>query len=100
MLIIVWVGLYFLIHVHVNIFSGNLIGIIEIIIFCIPESFNTNISHQLLNYKLIFVDINSKGYFVHKNRFETFVERFLVNKNISESKLYISGQRKQKRDAI
>ena len=39
----------------------------------IPESFNTNISHQLFDYKITFVNshryINSKGNFVLKNRF-------------------------------
>ena len=39
---------------------------------CIPESFNTNISHQLLNHKITLVNsqrkyINSKSDFVHKN---------------------------------
>ena len=44
--------------------------------FCIPESFNTNISHQLFGYTVTFVnqqhqDTNSKGDFVLKNRFKT-----------------------------
>ena len=43
-------------------------------IFCIPESFNTNISNQLLEYIITFVNsqhnnTNSKGDFVLKNRF-------------------------------
>ena len=42
--------------------------------FCIPESFNTNISHQLFDYTITFVNTqhyntNSKGDFVLKNRF-------------------------------
>ena len=46
--------------------------------FVIPESFNTNISHQLFDYKIAFVssqleNTNSKGDFVLKNRFETSV---------------------------
>ena len=45
---------------------------------CIPESFNTYISHQLLNNKITFVNshlenTNSKGDFVLKNRLETFI---------------------------
>ena len=41
---------------------------------CIPESFNTNISHQLFNYKITFMNSrnknpNSKDAFVLKNRF-------------------------------
>ena len=61
-------------------------------IFCISESFNTNISHQIFDYKITIVNshlenTNSKGNFVLKNWFETFVERFLVCKNKSESKI-------------
>jgi hypothetical protein len=38
-------------------------------VFCIPETFNTNISHQLLDYTINFVNsqhknTNSKGDFV------------------------------------
>ena len=46
---------------------------------CLPESFHTNISHQLFYYKITFVNsqrenTNSKGDFVYlKKRFETFV---------------------------
>ena len=44
----------------------------------IPESSNTNISHQLLDYKITFVNsqhenINLNGVFVIKNQFEMFV---------------------------
>ena len=39
--------------------------------FCTPESFNTNISHQLLDYTITFE--NSKGDFVIKNRFRLFI---------------------------
>ena len=40
--------------------------------FCIPESFNTNISHQLFDYKITLLNsqhenMNSKGDFVLKN---------------------------------
>ena len=46
--------------------------------FCIPESFNTKISHQLFDFKITFVNShsenkNSKGDFVLKNWFETSV---------------------------
>jgi hypothetical protein len=42
--------------------------------FCIPENFNTNISHQLFDYTIIFVNpqhwnINSKGDFILKSWF-------------------------------
>ena len=37
---------------------------------CIPESFDMNISHQLFDYKIQHENINSKGDFVFKNRFE------------------------------
>ena len=45
----------------------------------------TNISHQLFDYKITFVNsqgdnTNSKGGFVLKNRFETIVLRLLVYK--------------------
>ena len=44
----------------------------------IPESFNTNISHQIFDNKVTFVNsqpknTNSKGDFVLQNRVETFV---------------------------
>ena len=43
-------------------------------IFCIPESFNTNISHQIFDYTITFLNkqhlnTNSKGDFVLKIRF-------------------------------
>ena len=46
--------------------------------FCIPESFNTNISHQLFKYTITFVNIqrentNSKGDLLLKTRFETVI---------------------------
>ena len=46
--------------------------------FCIPKSFNKKISHQLFDYTITFANSkhynkNSKGDFVLKNRFETFV---------------------------
>ena len=45
---------------------------------CITESFNTNISHQLFDYSITFVNsqgynTKSKGDFVLKDRFETVV---------------------------
>ena len=47
-------------------------------LFCIPDTFNTNISRQLFEYIIIFVNsqlenTNLKGDFVLKNQFETFV---------------------------
>ena len=43
-------------------------------IFCTPESFNTNISHQLFDYTITFVNsqqenTNSEGDYGHKTRF-------------------------------
>ena len=43
-------------------------------VICIPESFNSSISHQLFDYTITFVNsqhlnINSNGGFVLKNRF-------------------------------
>ena len=45
----------------------NLCGLLTFNIFCIPESFNTNISHKFVDYKVTFVNsqhenINSKYY--------------------------------------
>ena len=54
----------------------------------ISESFHTNISNQLFNYKITFVNQQHelehkfKGDIVLKNRVETF--SFLLYKNISE----------------
>ena len=47
-------------------------------LFCITESLNMNISHQLFEYKITFAhsqleNTNSKGDFVVKYWFETFV---------------------------
>ena len=44
-------------------------------IFCIPESFNTNISHPLFDYKITFVNYqhentNSKGDLYSKTGFK------------------------------
>ena len=51
-----------------KIYTNNIIIIIQalIYIYCIPERFNINISHQLLDYKIVFVNsqnenTNSKG---------------------------------------
>ena len=46
--------------------------------FCIPESFNTNISSHLFDYTITFVNsqhynTNSTGDFVLKNWVQTFV---------------------------
>ena len=56
----------------------------------IPDSFNTNILHQLFKYKIAFVNsqhekTNLKGDFVIKNRFKRFVLRFMVYKDKSDS---------------
>ena len=60
--------------------------------FCIPKSFNTNISHQLFDdkQKITFVNTqhentNSKGDLVLR-----FKVRFLVFKTKFESKIYIN----------
>ena len=50
----------------------------QVLIYCIPESFNTNIAHQLFDYTIIFVNsqcenTNLKGDSVLKNRFEMSV---------------------------
>ena len=53
-------------------------------IFCIlPESFNTNISHQLLDYKITFVNsqyqnTNSKGNLNSNTGFKCMFLKFLV----------------------
>ena len=57
-------------------------------IICIPENLNANISHQLFQYKITFVNsqlenTNSKGDFVLKNRVQTFV---LKNSGIGTQK--------------
>ena len=56
----------------------KIILLIEPNSYCIPERFNTNILHQLFDNKLTFENsqrekTNLKGYFVLKNRFETFI---------------------------
>ena len=45
---------------------------------CIPEGFNTHISHHLFDYKITLVNSqhensNLKSYFVLKNRFQMYV---------------------------
>jgi hypothetical protein len=55
---------------------------------CIPESFNTKISHQLFDYKITSVNsqhenINLKSDFVLKTNFKRSFEIYLVNKNKS-----------------
>ena len=62
-------------------FCSNLMSVDMFLTFnyiCIPESFNTNISYQLFQYTIIFVNSHSqntisKGNFVLKNHFYTFV---------------------------
>ena len=54
---------------------------------CIPESFNKNISHQLFDDKITFVNsqheyTNSKGDFVLKNPFGIVVKIFDIQKNL------------------
>ena len=61
---------------------------------CIPESFNTNISHQVFDYKITFVNSqyensNSKVILYSKAGFKRSFSRFRLNKNKSESKIYI-----------
>ena len=69
------------------------LGQINFNFYCLPESFNTNISHKLFNYIMTFVNsqrekTNSKGDFIHKNRFETFVlKTFDIKKNKLDSDL-------------
>ena len=53
--------------------QGQVLMLIEFV-NCIPENFNTNISHQLFDYTITFVNsqhwnTNSKGDFVLKTRF-------------------------------
>ena len=57
-----------------------------------PESFNGNISHQLSDYKITFENsqhekTKSKGDFVLKNLFETFVLKIFGIQNKSDSDL-------------
>ena len=58
-----------------------------IIFFCIPESFNTNILHQLFDYKITFLN-SQKGNFVLKNWLKPFawkisvIKKFIRVKNI------------------
>ena len=60
--------------------------------FCIPLSFNTNILHQLLDYKIIFVNLqheitNLKGDFVLKNKFKLFFFKDLCYTKINLTNL-------------
>ena len=54
---------------------------------CIPESFNTNISHQFYDYKITYV--NTKGDLYKKNGFKRLFYKFLKCKTKSESKTSI-----------
>ena len=61
------------------------------IAICKPESFNMNISHLFFYYKITFVksqreNSKSKGDFVIKKRFDTFVLK-ISGKNKTESKI-------------
>ena len=56
---------------------------------CIPESFNANISHQLFDYTIIFVNsqyqnTNAKGDLHSKTVLKRSFLRFLVYKNKSD----------------
>ena len=49
-------------------------------LFCKPESFNTNISHELFKYNITFLNLqhenkNSKCDFILKTHFETLVSK-------------------------
>ena len=70
-------------NLHTTKFSYNFI--------CIPESFNTNISHQLFYYEITFTALKhkSKRWLVSKTNLKSSFERFPVYKNKSESKIYI-----------
>ena len=62
--------------------------------YFIPESFNTNISHQLFDFKITFVNsklenINSIGNFVLKIQFKTFALKISGIKIINLSQKYI-----------
>ena len=55
-------------------------------LICISESFNTNISHQLFDHKIAFMNsqyenTNSKSDFVLKKTFKTIVLKISVIKN-------------------
>ena len=71
------------INIILNLKTSDSWHIYKIIHFYIQESFNTNISHQLFDYKIIFVNsqlenANSNGDFVLKNKFETFALKISV----------------------
>ena len=62
--------------------------------FCIPESFDTNILHQLFDYTITYVNpqlenTNSKVIFFTQKQFETIVLKISGIQNTSESKIYI-----------
>ena len=53
--------------------------------FCVPERFNTNISHPFFDYKITIINsyyknTNSKGDFYAKTDLKRFFKRFLVLK--------------------
>jgi hypothetical protein len=59
-------------------FTNHLINVLYCKPFSLPESFNKNISYQLFDYKITFVNsqrenTNLKGNFVIKNSVETFL---------------------------
>ena len=59
---------------------------------CIPESFNTNISYQLFDYKITFINsqhenTNSNGDFCNQKLFLNVHFKDLIEKNKSESKI-------------
>ena len=56
---------------------------------CLPEIFNTNVSQQFFLCKITTMNLqhqntNSKGDFVLKNRFETFIFKNLLYKHKSD----------------
>ena len=57
-----------------------------------PDKFNTNISHQLCDYQITFVNsqhenTNTKDDFVLKKQFKRKLNRFLLYKKKSDSDL-------------
>ena len=76
---------------QIKIHQKKLFRFILPINFCIPESFNTNISHHLFDYNYpVSVNsqhqnTNSKGDIGLKNRLEMFVLKIMLYKNISDS---------------
>ena len=69
-------------------------------VFCILESFNSIISHQLFGYIITFVNLqhentNSKGDFVRKNRFKMFVLKISGIQNKTVKNIYCFFEKKR-----